>query len=93
MSFFDPRTRNRSDRNRKLYAYYEIAYTGVDVAAALLFIVGSVLFFWESLSIPAPWCFLVGSIFFALKPTLRILREVHMLAEGDYEDLDGGKRR
>ena len=91
MSFFDPRTRSRSHRNRKLFAAYEIAYTAVDVIAALLFIVGSVLFFWQSLSIPATWCFLIGSIFFALKPTLRIVREFHMLAEGDYEDLEEGK--
>ena len=91
MSFFDPRTRSRSLRNRKLYAAYEIAYTAVDVTAALLFIVGSILFFWESLSVSATWCFLIGSIFFALKPTLRIVREFHMLAEGDYADLDEGK--
>ena len=53
----------------------------------MLFLVGSVLFFFPSVETPAIWCFAVGSACFALKPTLRLVREVHYLRIGDTEDL------
>lgn len=84
---FNPDNRTRSMRSRRIYAYYEIAYTLVDFLAAFLFLVGSVLFFYKSLENPAIWCFVVGSLCFALKPTIRVVREVHFLAIGDFSDL------
>lgn len=87
MQFFNPENRTKSHRNRKIYAVYEIAYTAVDFSAAILFLVGSVLFFYKSLENPAIWCFVIGSVFFALKPTIRIVRELHFLMMGDYSDL------
>ncbi|WP_128292729.1 YrhK family protein [Afifella aestuarii] len=88
MAFFDPKNNTKSERHRTLYALYEIAFTTVDVSAALLFIVGSWLFFYPELETPAIWCFLIGSICFAMKPTIRIVRELHYLALGDFDDLD-----
>ncbi len=88
MSFFNPANKNRSDKHRAVFAAYEIGYTAVDFLAAVLFVVGSAMFFDSSLENPAIWCFLVGSIFFAMKPTIRIVREFHLLALGDYDDLD-----
>ncbi|WP_417219481.1 YrhK family protein [Arthrobacter sp.] len=70
--------RNKSEEHQRLYAGFEIAYTVVDFSAAALFIVGSIMFFSESLMIPGTWCFLVGSVCFALKPTLRLVRELQM---------------
>ena len=87
MAFFNPQNRNRSDRTRKIYAVYEIAYTLVDFLAALLFLVGSAMFFYAELENPAIWCFVVGSAFFLMKPTIRVVREFHYLAIGDYADL------
>lgn len=70
--------RNKSEEHQRLYASFEIAYTVVDFSAAALFIVGSLMFFSDALMIPGTWCFLVGSVCFALKPTLRLVREVRM---------------
>lgn len=87
MKLFDLETRTKSARHRRLYAIYEIVYTMVDFSAAILFLIGSVMFFYQSLTIPGTWCFVVGSVFFAAKPTLRLIRELHMLAMGDFEEL------
>ena len=87
MQFFNPENRTKSHQNRKIYALYEIAYTAVDFSAAMLFLVGSVLFFYKSLENPAIWLFVIGSACFAMKPTIRIVREIHFLIIGDYSDL------
>ncbi|MDN2567204.1 YrhK family protein [Aquibium sp. A9E412] len=87
MSLFAPENRTLSPRHKTLYAAYEIAYTLADFAAAMLFLVGSVLFFYQSLETPAIWCFVFGSALFAVKPTLRLARELHYAAIGDTDDL------
>lgn len=87
MPLFQRDRGTRTPQQRRLYAIYELAYTLIDVTAALLFLVGSVMFFYKSLNSPAIWCFVVGSAFFALKPILRVVREFHLAAEGDYKDL------
>jgi hypothetical protein len=38
-----------------------------------------VLFFWRSTQVPAIWLFVIGSLCFALKPTLRLMRELSYL--------------
>lgn len=86
MPLFNPGNHTINPENAKLYAAVEIAYTSVDFAAAGLFIVGSVLFFNESTMNAGTWCFLLGSICFALKPTLRLGREL-MYAKRDKVDL------
>ena len=73
---FDPGNRHRSRDHARLYARFEIAYTAVDVTAALCFVVGSVMFFSEDWTRPGTWLFLIGSICFALKPCLRLAREL-----------------
>ena len=87
LTFFNPDNRTRSDRHRRIYAIYEVIYTLVDFLAALLFLVGSVMFFYASLENPAIWCFVIGSLFFMMKPSIRVIREFHLLAIGDYADL------
>ena len=65
----------RLDRVRDLY---ELMHLLVDFVAGISFVVGSALFFypaWESLAI---WLFLIGSVAFAAKPTLRL---AHVLAD------------
>ncbi|WP_352950748.1 YrhK family protein [Roseibium sp. SCP14] len=47
----------------------------VDFSAAALFVVGSILFFKESTTYAGTWLFLVGSIMFGLRPTIKLLRE------------------
>ncbi|MFY0615252.1 MAG: YrhK family protein [Hyphomicrobiaceae bacterium] len=87
MKLFDPRSKHASARHAELYAAYELAFTIVDVAAALLFVIGSILFFRESTTYVGTWLFLVGSIFFGLKPTIRLLREWHLLKQGQVDEL------
>ena len=73
--------------DERAYAWFELAYTTVDMAAAGLFVIGSIMFFSDAWQTPGTWCFLIGSICFALKPTLRIVREIRYLEDDDYQDL------
>lgn len=84
---FHHENRERSHETRRVYALFELVYTCVDFSAALCFIVGSICFFYESLMTPATWLFLIGSILFAVKPTLRLVREIKLISMGDAEDV------
>ena len=84
---FWPDKSGRGESYNRRYAAYELVYTGVDFLAAGLFVVGSVMFFFKDWQIPGTWCFLLGSICFALKPTIRLVRELRLAEEGKVEDL------
>ena len=86
-SMFDPDAHRRSARHARIYAACEIAYTAVDFLAALLFVIGSVLFFWASTETLAIWLFIFGSLCFALKPTIRLSREIAYWRAGKFDDL------
>ncbi len=90
LDLFRQENRQRSARSRKFYAMAELVYTAVDFTAAFSFIVGSVLFYWKSLETTAITFFVIGSILFALKPTIRLFREIRLAAMGDEEDLAKG---
>ncbi|MFR9801041.1 YrhK family protein [Pseudonocardia sp. RS010] len=75
---FDPGRPTASPRHRAVYGRYQKIYTAVEFAAAVAFVVGSVCFFSESLMLLATWFFLVGSILFAVRPTVSVLREAHL---------------
>lgn len=87
MKLFRHRTRQATEESRRLYARFEIAYTIVDFMAAVSFVIGSVLFFFDAQQIPATWFFLIGSLLFAAKPTLRLIREIKLYQMGDMCDL------
>lgn len=89
MKIFNPDNHNRSDAHKKVYAYYALAYTLVDFSAAVLFIVGSILFFSSSTTYAATWLFLIGSLFFAMRPTITLLRELAYLRLGEYDKAAG----
>ena len=78
---------DQSEAAQRLYARAELAYTLIDFAAALSFVAGSVLFFYETTQTIATWFFVLGSICFAAKPTLRLWREFKLYRMGDMEDL------
>ncbi|MBE3636928.1 YrhK family protein [Mangrovicoccus algicola] len=84
---FETEHRRGGPEKRRLYAAFELAYTVVDFAAALCFVIGSVFFFSEALMTAGTWLFLVGSLCFALKPAIRLWREIKLAAMGDAEDL------
>jgi len=87
MPIFDPKNHTQSPRHQKIYAYCEVAYTIVDVTAAIMFIIGSALFFNSDTEITATWLFLVGSLFFGLRPMVKLIRELAYLRIGDYDDI------
>jgi hypothetical protein len=87
MQLFRPENRIKTAEHQRIYAIFEIWYTAVDFAAAFLFIVGSIFFFWPDTETTGTWMFLVGSVCFALKPTIRLLRELKYLRMGDFDDL------
>jgi len=87
MTFFNPGNPMLSSRHQKIYALCEIAYTAVDFSAAALFVVGSILFFYPKTTDVGVWFFLIGSIFFGLRPTIKLVRELAYLRLGDYTDV------
>lgn len=84
---FGTNHRSQSDAKRHYYAIIELIYTAVDFGAAVCFVVGSVLFFYDSLQHAGTWLFLIGSILFAAKPVIRLWREIRLAAMGDETDL------
>lgn len=64
---------------------YETLSIVNDFCAGVLFVVGSVLFFYESTTYAATWLFLIGSILFVLRPTIRLTRRIHL---GRHHDAD-----
>ncbi|OSQ39367.1 YrhK family protein [Thalassospira mesophila] len=80
MKLFRTRRFDQTHRHREIYSLYELIYSAVDLLAAVAFIIGSILFFYKSLMEAGTWLFLIGSIFFALRPTVRMLRELHLAA-------------
>jgi len=87
MALFKLSRHRRYVSDEEFYAWFELAYTTVDVCAALLFVVGSIMFFSTEWLTAGTWCFLIGSLCFALKPTLRIVRELRYVRNNDLEDL------
>lgn len=87
MHLFRHRNRTEDERSRRIYAAYELAYTIVDFCAALSFLVGSILFFWQEWETQAIWLFVIGSVLFMTKPAIRFAREVKLAAKGDVDNL------
>jgi hypothetical protein len=94
---FNARNATATPRHTEVYGRYEKAYTLVDFVAALTFVVGSVLFFYDTEQVPATWAFLIGSICFAARPTVTVLREFHLarlpLPDDPGHRAPGGDRR
>ncbi|MEC3859866.1 YrhK family protein [Mesobacterium sp. TK19101] len=87
MPIFYHENRDKSEASKRLYARYEMAHTAVDFLAAIAFLVGSVLFFDDATQYTATWLFVIGSLFFAMKPTLRLTREIRLYRMGKLDTL------
>lgn len=75
---FDPELAIATETHRWWFRFYEMVYVVVDFSAALLFVIGSVLFFYPEWVYAGTWFFLVGSIFFAFRPTIKLIKEFHL---------------
>lgn len=89
MRLFDPRDRRISPQQARRYALFEVAHTVVDFLAAFLFVIGSVLFFSEQTKTAGTFCFLFGSLFFVVKPSLRLARELWLARLNHVDRLAG----
>jgi hypothetical protein len=59
-----------------LRAFYFRLHLIADFLAGLLFLVGSVFFLFENLVRAGTWMFVVGSLLFVAKPTIRLAHEI-----------------
>lgn len=57
---------------------YETASIANDVLTGLLFLVGSILFFWSSTATVAVWLFVIGSVLMLVRPVIRLTRRFHL---------------
>jgi len=87
MRLFRHEARQRNADTQKVYAAYAIAHTVVDFAAATCFLIGQVLFLWAEYETQAVWLFIAGSLFFCMKPSLRLAREIQLWRMGDIDRL------
>lgn len=78
MRLFNRDRSKLSPEHQDLHGAYERLITLVDFLAALSFVIGSVMFFYEALQFDGTWLFLVGSVFFCVSPTLKVVREFHL---------------
>lgn len=78
MRLLDPALHDLSPRHLEIFWRYQVVRTGVDFSAACCFVVGSVFFFYAAMSTEADWLFLAGSILFAVKPTIDMVRSLHL---------------
>lgn len=62
------------ERLRQRYFWIHLV---ADFLAGFSFVAGSVLFFFPSLVYAGTWLFLIGSILFAAKPTIRLAHQLH----------------
>lgn len=65
---------------------YEALSIANDVLIGILFLVGSILFLWESTATVATWLFIVGSAEFLLRPVIRLARRTHLKRFGTGRD-------
>lgn len=78
MRLFDPQNATASPEHRRLYSVYSTAINVINFLAAAMFVVGSIAFFYPSANLLACWMFLFGSIFFAVSPTVALIREIRL---------------
>lgn len=61
-----------------IHRRYEIISIVNDVLMALWFLVGSIMFFYQSWTYAATWCFTIGSAEFLIRPLIRLARSLHL---------------
>ncbi|MEM7632365.1 MAG: YrhK family protein [Pseudomonadota bacterium] len=70
--------KHKTPRHAEVYGFYDKLYTVIDLAAGVLFLVGSILFFWEATTYVATWLFVAGSLLFVARPASTFAREYHI---------------
>jgi hypothetical protein len=55
---------------------YEVLSIINDLLIAVWFLIGSVLFFWDSTAVAGTWMFVLGSVQLMIRPAIRLHRRV-----------------
>lgn len=74
-SMDDEITEEVFEAEKAIHERYEWLHIANDYTSALLFLVGSIFFLWDSMQIPATWLFIIGSVVFLNGPFLRTLNK------------------
>lgn len=75
---FDHSVRTATPDHAEIVRKFELYRTVVEFLAAAAFVVGSLFFFYDSLVYAGTWLFLIGSILFAVRPSIRLLLELRL---------------
>jgi hypothetical protein len=78
MRLLHPALNDLTPRHVEIFWRYQVVRTMVDFGAASCFVIGSAFFFFTSTTMAADWLFLIGSLLFALKPTIDMVRSFHL---------------
>jgi hypothetical protein len=65
-------------QHAKIYQRYQILRIFIDFSAAMCFVFGSILFLYANTGLSAGRLFLIGSVCFAVKPTIDLVRSFHL---------------
>ena len=76
--WLSPVWNTRTVQHANIYGRYQAVRTLVDFLAAFCFVAGSILFFYASTGKLATLLFLIGSLCFAVKPTIDLIRAFHL---------------
>ena len=68
----------RTRRHANIYGRYQAVRIVIDFCAAFCFVAGSILFLKPDSGLTAAVLFLVGSLCFAVKPTIDLVRAFHL---------------
>lgn len=57
---------------------YETLSIANDVLIGVVFLIGSIFFFSEPLTVYGTWLFVIGSLLMLIRPSIRLARRVHL---------------
>lgn len=75
---FEHSVRSATAEHAEAVRKYELYRTVVEFLAALMFLIGSVFFLYESLVYAGTWLFVIGSVLFAVRPAIRLMLELRL---------------
>ncbi len=78
LRMFSHNLADASERHGAIWRNYQIVYHLNDFLAGVMFVLGSVLFFWEETMTSATVLFVIGSIQFTVRPLIQVLRDFHL---------------
>lgn len=57
---------------------YEFFYNLNEILIGILFVIGSIFFFWTATKVAGTWLFVIGSFEFLIRPFIKIGQKIHL---------------